>query len=111
MDTATKLFWIVAVLAAASAVQAFTPAAVVLATPVAAEAASKATTPKALSNLYNIPMKALDIVYLPLGIVETVASPLPGLTVDSGVQNMTRGLAAPVRVIQNAVMLPVNLIP
>jgi len=111
MDTAKKLFLTVAVLAATSSVQAFTPAAVALATPVAAEAASKATTPKALSNLYNIPMNVLDVVYLPLGVVETAASPLPGFTVDGGAQNITRGLTAPIRVIQNAVMFPVNLIP
>lgn len=111
MNTVTKFFVAAAVLAATSSVRAFTPAAVALATPVAAEAASKATTPAALSNLYNIPVSALNVLYLPLGVAEIAVSPLPGFTVDGGAQNVARGLTAPIRVVQNAVMFPVNLIP
>lgn len=61
-------------------------------------------------DVVAIPVKALQIVRLPLGVAETVLSPLPGLRAANGVSNIGRGLAAPFKLIGSVLDLPVSAV-
>ena len=57
-----------------------------------------------------MPFVAADLVHLPLGLVETLLSPLPGLTVVNGLENTGIGLVAPFKVLTALLKLPFNIL-
>ncbi|MDP7395798.1 MAG: hypothetical protein QF541_02955 [Lentisphaeria bacterium] len=59
-------------------------------------AASAATVPAAVANLF----------YLPLGAVKLVMSPLPGITAGSAMSDIGRGVQAPFQIIGAVLKLP-----
>ena len=77
----------------------------------AAAAAAGPAIPAAtqvVKDAIAIPINALSIVRLPLGAAEVLLSPLPGLTMASGFNNMGRGLMAPVKVVGSVLDLPLS---
>lgn len=78
----------------------------------AVSAAMPAVTPglKLVKDVAAVPLTALDAVRLPLGLVEVVMSPLPGLTLRSGFHNMGVGLAAPVKLVGATLNVPASVV-
>ena len=48
----------------------------------------------------------VDILHLPLGVVEIALSPLPGITMKKGFQHLGTGLAGPFKFVGRAIQLP-----
>ncbi len=79
--------------------------------PVAAVAVSQTSNSALAANLKAIPYHAFSILYLPLGLGQTTASVFTGEGSAVGAQNMSRGIMAPVRLVQSVLLVPWNLIP
>jgi hypothetical protein len=50
------------------------------------------------------------VLRLPLGVVEVAFSPLPGLTLFSGLRNIGKGLVAPFKLVESVLVLPYNVL-
>lgn len=61
---------------------------------------------KMLKDVSAIPISLGNIARLPLGIVEIVGSPLPGVTLLDGLTNIGKGLIAPFELVYNTLALP-----
>lgn len=57
-----------------------------------------------------VPVTAITILCLPLGLVECVLSPLPGIEFMSGCRHMGQGILAPFRFVEAVVTLPYDAI-
>ena len=61
---------------------------------------------KMLKDVSAIPISLGNMFRLPLGVVEVVASPLPGVTILDGLTNIGKGLKAPFDLVINTLALP-----
>jgi len=62
------------------------------------------------SDILLVPSTLFEIIRLPMGVAEVVLAPLPGLTVDSGMRNIGRGLQAPFRTVGAIIQLPLRIL-
>ena len=57
-----------------------------------------------------IPVSAAQILYLPLGLMECVFSPLPNVSFGSGLDHIGTGIVAPFKLVQSVVTLPYDAV-
>jgi hypothetical protein len=82
------------------------------ASPQAAYAAMK-STPHAIdaaASVATVPSAASNLLYLPLGAVKLVLSPLPGISAGSAMNDIGRGVQAPFQIIAAVLKLPFTLL-
>ncbi len=60
-------------------------------------------------DLATIPLSVAEVVRLPMGLVECVLSPLPGISFRSGLQDMGAGIVAPFKLVMAVLRLPYDL--
>jgi hypothetical protein len=58
----------------------------------------------------EVPQSAAEILYLPMGVVECVLFPLPGLEFRSGLDHIGTGILAPFRLVEAVVTLPYDAV-
>jgi hypothetical protein len=58
------------------------------------------------AKVAEIPIRAVEILDLPRGLLECVFSPLPGVSFSSGLGHLGTGLLAPFRLVEAVVTLP-----
>ncbi|MGN0828045.1 MAG: hypothetical protein ACI4QD_08990 [Kiritimatiellia bacterium] len=91
------------------------PAAVLRASPeleaaaAAAVASESISSSKVMEDLKAIPGSALAVLYVPLGLVQTITSPITG-NYRSGPRNLRVGLLAPVRFVVHTLSLPIHAV-
>jgi len=59
-----------------------------------------------LKDVSAIPISLANIARLPMGVLEVVASPLPGVTIIDGLANIGKGIKAPFDLLVNTLALP-----
>ena len=98
-------------LATTSAVAAVDPATV------AVVAQALPTAQPALSHtvglgraVIDMPLQAIQILYLPLGVVECVGAPLPGVGFMSGLRHIGTGILAPFRLLGDVLTFPAKVV-
>jgi len=72
---------------------------------IAATPAVKETTGLA-KDVAAIPLDVIDVLRLPLGLVQVVACPLPEISAADGVRNIGKGLVAPFFLVFDILKLP-----
>ncbi|GEM_PF-1782952 len=80
--------------------------------PQAAYAAMQ-STPHAIdaaASFATVPSAASNLLYLPLGAVKLVMSPLPGISAGSAMNDIGRGVQAPFQIIGAVLKLPFALL-
>ncbi len=79
---------------------------------VVAGVAAARSAPKVLSSLASglasVPGDVAQTLLLPLGVAETVLSPLPGLSMAHGARNIGNGLKGPFSLLGTALKLPLS---
>lgn len=73
----------------------------------AAIATDAVASSKVIEDLKAIPGSAVAVLYFPLGVVQTLVSPITG-NYRSGPRNMRVGLLAPARFLLHTFSLPVH---
>jgi hypothetical protein len=58
----------------------------------------------------DMPLQAVRVLYLPLGVVECVAAPLPGVDFMSGLRHIGSGLMAPIRLLGDVLTFPAKVV-
>jgi hypothetical protein len=58
----------------------------------------------------DLPLQAIQILYLPLGVVECVGAPLPGVGFMSGLRHIGTGILAPFRLLGDVLTFPVKVV-
>jgi hypothetical protein len=98
-------------LATTSAVAAVDPATV------AVVAQALPTAQPALSHtvglgraVIDMPLQAIQVLYLPLGVVECVGAPLPGVGFMSGLSHIGTGILAPFRLLGDVLTFPAKVV-
>ena len=93
----------------------WTPLRAHAADPVSTAAAATAAAPavtatgQLVGNLAEIPLATADIVKLPMGVVECVFAPLPGVEFMSGLRHIGTGLLGPFRLVIGVLTLPASI--
>jgi hypothetical protein len=57
-----------------------------------------------------MPLQAVRVLYLPLGVVECVGAPLPGVGFMSGLRHIGTGILAPFRLLGDALTFPAKVV-
>jgi len=65
---------------------------------------------RAGKGIVEVPRQVGQCLRLPLGLVEVVASPLPGVGFMDGLENIGKGLVAPFKLCQAVLELPVEVV-
>ena len=98
-------------LATTTAVAAVDPATIV------AVAQALPTAQPALSQtvglgraVIDMPLQAIQVLYLPLGVVECVGAPLPGVGFMSGLRHIGTGILAPFRLLGDVLTFPAKVV-
>jgi|688.fasta_scaffold70937_4 hypothetical protein len=100
-----------AVTAAASAVAAVDPATVaVVAQALPAVQPALSHTVGLGRTVVDMPVQAIQVLYLPLGVVECVGAPLPGVGFLSGLRHIGTGILAPFRLVGAVLTFPAKLV-
>jgi len=82
------------------------------ASPQAAYAALQ-STPHAIdaaASVATVPSAASNLLYLPLGVVKLVLSPLPGISSGGAMNDIGRGVQAPFQIVGAVLKLPFALL-
>ena len=81
-------------------------------TPQSAAAAAAVAAPVCdlASDVAAIPIAAGNILRLPLGVIEVVGAPLPGLSLSNGFSDLGAGLKAPFELVFAVVKLPLSAV-
>jgi hypothetical protein len=58
----------------------------------------------------DMPVHAIQVLYLPLGVVECVGAPLPGVGFRSGLRHMGTGVLAPFRLLGDVITFPAKVV-
>jgi len=97
--------------AAASAVAAADPATVAAVARALPEAQSALSHTVGLGRaVVDMPLQAVRVLYLPLGVVECVGAPLPGVSFMSGLRHIGTGILAPFRLLGDALTFPSKVV-
>lgn len=86
------------------------------AAPAAAVAAASEAVPVVkegagfLEDVAAVPMAAGQILYLPMGMLECVFFPLPGVSFGSGLEHIGTGIIAPFKFVLAVVSLPYHAV-
>lgn len=59
-----------------------------------------------VKEVARIPADVGEVLLLPLGVVECVAAPLPGVSVGCGLRHIGTGLLAPFHLVRDVLTLP-----
>lgn len=59
-----------------------------------------------LKEIAKVPMDVGEVLLLPMGVVECVVSPLPGVSFMSGLRHVGTGLLAPFCLVRDVLTLP-----
>jgi len=97
---------VLAVSAGAIAADPATVSAGVYALQTARPAVSK--TDGLVRALASLPVEAARVLYLPLGVIECIGAPLPGVGFMSGARHVGTGILAPFRLVGAVLTLPVT---
>lgn len=63
-----------------------------------------------VSSVAEVPLAVADLVRLPLGVVQIGLSPLPGIGIIGGLENVGQGILAPFKLVQAVLTLPHDLV-
>ena len=58
----------------------------------------------------EVPKTAATVLYLPLGLLECVLSPLPGIKFGAGCRHIGQGVVAPFQFVEAVVTLPYDAV-
>ncbi|MFZ4395888.1 MAG: hypothetical protein ACOYOU_09720 [Kiritimatiellia bacterium] len=58
----------------------------------------------------DIPIRAVEILDIPRGLIECVFWPLPGVSFVSGLEHIGTGILAPFRLVESVVTLPYDAV-
>ncbi|MBM4163133.1 MAG: hypothetical protein FJ222_01625 [Lentisphaerae bacterium] len=98
-------------LMATSAVSAIDPATVAAVTRALPEARPALSHVVGLGRaVVDLPVHAVRVLYLPLGVVECVGAPLPGVSFMSGLSHIGSGVLAPFRLLGNVITFPAKVV-
>lgn len=78
-----------------------------------AAALAKGSTPglmRAAKGVVEVPRQVAQCLRLPLGLVETVLSPFPGIELRDGLKNTGKGLIAPFKLCVATLELPCEVV-
>ena len=103
-----KLFFILVFWGFTLCLSASDPVSTVL----AVEAAKKGSSGivRAGKGIAEVPYQVGECIRLPMGIVEMVLSPLPGITFKDGLEDTGQGILAPFRLCRAILKMPVEVV-
>jgi len=103
-----KLFFAFAFLWVTLSLLASDPVSTVLVAEAAKDGASGIV--RAGKGVAEVPLQVGECLRLPLGILEMVLSPLPGITFKSGLEDTGQGILAPFRLCRAILKMPVEVV-
>ena len=103
-----KLFFVLVYWGFTLCLSASDPVATVLVAEVAKEGSSGIV--RAGKGIAEVPLQVGECLRLPMGIVEMVLSPLPGITFKSGLEDTGQGILAPFRLCRAILKMPVEVV-
>ena len=63
-----------------------------------------------VNDVVDIPKHTAEILLLPMGLIECVGSPLPGLEFMSGASHIGTGIVAPFKLVYSVLCLPADTV-
>lgn len=61
-------------------------------------------------DVFAVPKAAAEILLLPMGVLESVFCPLPGIEFMSGMRHIGSGILAPFKLVTSVLCLPYNVV-